>query len=165
MSERMPADTWDFAAIAEDLATDTNCRNHPTKHFEERNVKRTNVLQCGSRQLLVSGFAAIVLGLSSASSFATTPIQAVASRDATVRSVKVSFGELDLTKPAGAEALYRRIKKAAFVVCGGYESPMPLSYTARSQCFKTAIDDAVAKVNSPLLTSLHRNENTRLASK
>ena len=31
--------------------------------------------------------------------------------------------------------------------------------------FKTAVDDAVAKVNAPLLTSLHHNENTRLASK
>jgi UrcA family protein len=114
------------------------------------NVKRTNIL-------LASGLAAVVLGLASASSFATT-INGE-------RSIKVSYGELDLSKPAGAEALYRRIRKAAFVVCGAQDSPMPWSYTARTQCFKSAIDDAVAKVNSPLLTSLHRNENTRLASK
>ena len=120
-------------------------------------MEGTNVLQRGSRQLLVSGLAAIVLGLVSASSFAKT-IDGE-------RSIRVSYGELDLTKPAGAESLYRRIRKAAFTVCGAYDSPMPWSYTAKSACFKTAVDEAVSKVNSPLLTSVHRNENTRLASK
>lgn len=115
-------------------------------------MERT-VLQRG----LVSGLAAIVLGLSSVNSFATTVNGE--------RSIKVSYSELDLTKPAGAEALYRRIRKAAFIVCGAYDSPMPLNYTAKSQCFKSAIDEAVSKVNSPLLTSLHQDENTRLASK
>ena len=114
-------------------------------------MKRTNLL-------LASGLAAVVLGLASANSFATTS-------DDGVRSIKVSYGELDLSKSSGAETLYRRIKKAAYVVCGAYDSPMPWSYTAKSKCFKTAIDDAVGQVNSPLLTSLHRNENTRLASK
>jgi UrcA family protein len=122
------------------------------------NVKGTNVL-------LASGLAAVVLGLGAANSFATpAEISARSSTDG-VRSVKVSFGELDITKPAGAQELYKRIRKAAFVVCGANESPMPWSYTARGECFKTAVDDAVGKVNSPLLTSLHRNENTRLASK
>ena len=60
------------AAITKRLITDTACRHHPTKHFEERNVGRTNVLQRGSRQLLVFCLAAIVFGLASASRFATT---------------------------------------------------------------------------------------------
>ncbi len=59
-------------------------------------MERTNVLQRGSRQLLVSCLAAIVLGLASASSFATTVNGEP--------SLKVSYGELDLTKPADAEA-------------------------------------------------------------
>ena len=116
-------------------------------------MERTTVLQCG----LVSGLAAIALGLSSVPSFATT-IDGE-------RSLTVSYSELDLTKPSGAEALYRRIKKAAYTVCGAYDSPMPWNYTTKSRCFQSAVDDAVSKVNSPLLTSLHRNENTRLASK
>ena len=118
-------------------------------------MERTSVLQRVS--LLVSCLAAIVFGLASASSVATTVNGE--------RSIKVSYGELDLTKPTGAEALYRRIRRAAFTVCGAYDSPMPGSYAAKSRCFKSAVDDAVSKVNSPLLTSLHRNENTRLASK
>ncbi len=118
-------------------------------------MERTNVLQ-RSRQLLLSGLAAIVFGLATASSATTINGE---------RGIKVSYSELDLTKPTGAEALYRRIRKAAFTVCGAYDSPMPWSYTAKSRCFKSAVDDAVSKVNSPLLASLHRNENTRLASK
>ena len=114
-------------------------------------MKRTNVL-------LASGLAAVVFGLASVNSYATNDIYGT-------RSVKVSFGELDITKPAGAQALYKKIRKAAFVVCGAQDSPMPWSFTARNECFKTAVDDAVAKVNSPLLTSLHRDEKTRLASK
>lgn len=122
-------------------------------------MKRTNVL-------LASGLATVVLSLASVNSFATNDVNATATRSGTdTRSVKVSYSELDITKPAGAQALYKRIRKAAFAVCGAYDSPMPWYYTARSQCFKTAVDDAVGKVNSPLLTSLHNNENTRLASK
>jgi len=116
------------------------------------------VIQRGTRQLLVSGLAAVVLGLGSVSSFASTSIGAEP-------SMKVSFGELDLSKPAGAEALYKRIRKAAFTVCGGYESPVAWTYTTRSRCFKTAVNESVAKVNAPLLTALHTNKTTRVASK
>jgi UrcA family protein len=115
--------------------------------------------------LLASGLAAVVLGLGAANSFATPAQISARSSSDNVRSVKISFAELDISKPAGAQALYKRIRKAAFVVCGAYDSPMPWYYTAKTECFKTAVDDAVAKVNSPLLTSLHTNENTRLASK
>ena len=114
-------------------------------------VKRTNVL-------LASGLAAMALGLASAQSYATTSADGV-------RSIEVSYAELDLTKAAGAQILYARIKKAAYTVCGAYDSPMAWNYAAKTQCFKSAIEAAVVKINSPLLTSLHRNENTRLASK
>jgi UrcA family protein len=123
----------------------------PYHAIEEMNVKRTNVL-------LASGLAAMAIGLASTQSFAATSADGV-------RSIEVSYAELDLTKPAGAQTLYERIKKAAYTVCGAYDSPMAWNYPAKTQCLKTAIDDAVAKVNSPLLTSLHRNENTRVASK
>jgi UrcA family protein len=107
---------------------------------------------------LVSGLAAVVLGLGSANSFAATSIGGEP-------SLKVSYGELDLSKPAGAEALYKRIRQAAFTVCGGYDSPIARSYTIKSRCFRAALDEAVAKVNSPMLTALHNNKITRVASK
>jgi UrcA family protein len=116
------------------------------------------VFQRGARQLLVSGLAAVVLGLGSTASFATTS-------NGSVRSLTVNFGELDLSKPAGAEALYKRIKRAANVVCGGYSSPMSWNFAEKNRCIQTAVDEAVAKVNAPLLTALHTNKTTRLASK
>lgn len=120
-------------------------------------MDRNIVLQRGARHVLIAGLATITLGLAS-TSFAS-------GSDDGVRKQTVSFAELDLTKQAGAEALYERIKRAAFAVCGGYETPLPGIYTAKSRCFKTAVNEAVAKVNSPLLTALHQNQNTRVASK
>ena len=82
-------------------------------------MKRTNVL-------LASGLATVVLGLASVNSFATNDVNATGTRSGTdTRSVKVSYSELDITKPAGAEALYKRIRKAAYEDCGAYDSPMP----------------------------------------
>jgi UrcA family protein len=116
------------------------------------------VIQRGTRQLLVSGLAAVVLGLGSVSSFASTS-------NGAEPSMKVSYGELDLSKPAGAQALYKRIRNAAYIVCGGNEGPIAAVYTTRTRCFRTAVNEAVAKVNAPLLTALHTNKTTRVASK
>lgn len=120
-------------------------------------MDRNIVLQRGAKQVLLVGLAAVTLGLAS-TSFASAS-------DNDVRKQTVSYAELDLTKQAGAEALYKRIKRAAFTVCGGYDSPMPWSYTLKSRCYKTALNEAVAKVNSPLLTALHQDKNSRVASK
>ena len=116
-----------------------------------------NILSQRGSRVLIAGLTVIALGLASTSSFAST--------DDVVRKQTVSYAGLDLTKPAGAEILYKRIRQAAFTVCGGYESPVTWSYTYKSRCFKTAVDEAVAKVNSPLLSALHQNQNTRIASK
>jgi UrcA family protein len=72
-------------------------------------------------------------------------------------SKAVSYADLDLSKPAGAQALYSRIKRAAREVCGSpdyyrYVSPPE----AWRKCVDTAIADAVAKVDRPSLTALHQ---------
>jgi UrcA family protein len=69
-----------------------------------------------------------------------------------VRRQVVRFAELDLTRPAGAEELYRRIQRAAREVCQidgwrGYAS---------MECINSAIARAVAAVNTPLLTAHHQ---------
>jgi UrcA family protein len=62
----------------------------------------------------------------------------------------VKFADLDLTRPAGAHELYRRIQHAAREVCavygpGGYDH----------SCADQAIARAVAEVGAPLLTTHH----------
>jgi len=70
------------------------------------------------------------------------------------RSVTVSFRDLDLTTVAGASTLYQRLKNAAQSVCDqpriGTEG-----YRVWHACYQTALSDAVAKVNSPLLLAMH----------
>jgi UrcA family protein len=69
-------------------------------------------------------------------------------------SVKVGFRDLDLSTQAGAHTLYRRIAAAASQVCG-YEGRGLTEIAVWNTCYKSAIDDAVVKVNSPLLTAEH----------
>jgi len=73
-----------------------------------------------------------------------------------VRSVTVSFRDLDLSTPDGARALYRRLQAAAKQVCGGDTGRDLIEHTNwRGVCYRTAIANAVGKVNSPQLTAVH----------
>jgi UrcA family protein len=72
-------------------------------------------------------------------------------------TMTVSFAELDITKPAGLQVLYRRIENAAKIVCGVDSPPQALARTRQArECYKTAVDDAVRQINRPTLTALHR---------
>lgn len=78
----------------------------------------------------------------------------------------VRFNDLDITKPAGAKILYDRIKAAAAEVCQPPMSREPLSTVAvHRNCVQKAIDNAVMKVNSDVLTDLRFGSGIRLASK
>jgi len=74
-------------------------------------------------------------------------------------SVTVSFGDLDLSSPDGANALYRRIQAAARQVCG-YAGGDLSAQSIWKGCYRQAVADAVGKVNSPLLTALHTGRPT-----
>ena len=105
-----------------------------------------------TRRLCVASFAALALGFA---------LNAVASPTDEPRSITVKFAELDLSKPAGAKALYSRIKQAAWTVCGGGSSPDAYRYFR--QCYADTVTRAVTSINSPLLSALHGKEATRLA--
>jgi len=67
-----------------------------------------------------------------------------------VRTQIVSFADLDLTRTAGAQALYHRIQQAARDVC---EAADARAYSqSYRHCTSAAISRAVADVGSPLLT-------------
>lgn len=85
--------------------------------------------------------AALALYAVSPSGFAaTTP-------DSRVRQEIVRFGDLDLTRPADAQELYRRIRRAAHIVCEPIGMGNPLAMSDRS-CIDQAIARAVADINS-----------------
>jgi UrcA family protein len=92
-----------------------------------------------------------------------SPFAYGASAEDGVKSQTVSFADLDLSKPAGAQTLYKRITKAARQVCGpadkySYITPRK----AFRECYEEAVAAAVAQVDRPSLTALHR-EVTRTA--
>lgn len=71
-------------------------------------------------------------------------------------SVKVRFGDLDISKIEGATRLYSRIKRAARTVCGMDNiQPEEQFYSHWKPCYEQAIATAVASVNSPMLTAVH----------
>ena len=71
-----------------------------------------------------------------------------------LRTETVRFADLDLTRAAGAQELYRRIQQAARDVCqpdgsaAGYQS-------GYLECRSSAIAHAVTDVGAPLLTEHH----------
>ena len=74
--------------------------------------------------------------------------------DDQARSETVKFGDLNVSTPAGAEALYGRIHAAAWRVC---QQPAGELAGARS-CMKKAESDAIGKVNIPLLTAFYQSK-------
>jgi len=77
---------------------------------------------------------------------AISPVGVAAAVHDDVRREVVRFADLDLTRPAGAHELYRRIQRAAREVCERYG---PAGYDR--SCADQAIARAVATVGAPLL--------------
>jgi UrcA family protein len=80
-------------------------------------------------------------------------------------SKTVRYSDLDISHPAGAKALYSRIRAAARDVCAFWMAGDPVLRGGAQACVDTAIDNAVRKVNAPELTSLRFGGDIRLASK
>ncbi|MGH8133968.1 MAG: UrcA family protein [Steroidobacteraceae bacterium] len=79
-----------------------------------------------------------------------------------VRSVTVSYRDLNLSTIEGATALYRRLKVAANSVCDEPGAGIG-AYQAWRSCYQAAMADAVTRVNSPLLTALYKGPNSSAA--
>jgi UrcA family protein len=84
----------------------------------------------------------------------------VAQADEPVRTepnLTVKYRDLDLTKAQSVATLYQRIERSARLVCTDSSSPYDASNVETFQrCYRAAIQQAVASVNQPQLTALHR---------
>jgi UrcA family protein len=77
-----------------------------------------------------------------------------------VRTARVRFGDLDLNSPAGAERLYRRLSIASRDVCGDSSEIIALEELADIRaCRNEALEDAVARVDRPLLTAAYEHHH------
>jgi UrcA family protein len=84
--------------------------------------------------------------------------------DAGLPTQRVSYADLDISKPAGAKVLYSRIVAAAKKVCSfdGYTDLGTMHWVR--VCTDRAIDNAVRDVDSPALSALRPGNATHLAS-
>ena len=79
------------------------------------------------------------------------------------RTETVNYRDLNLSTIEGATALYQRIRHAANSVCDEPGAGVA-RYQAWRSCYQAAIADAVAKVNSPLLTSVYGGKSKESAA-
>jgi UrcA family protein len=96
---------------------------------------------------LVAGAILSVLALS----FATA---SHADDDTTPPQVTVKFGDLEVSTPQGAAALYRRINSAAIDVCSRMYVIEQAYKWHKDACLQKVIGDAVIKVNRPALSAV-----------
>lgn len=99
---------------------------------------------------------ATVLAIAAGSSLAVPAIGDVADDHHGTRSLTVVYGDLDLSQPAGIDAMYGRLSLAAERVCAPREDARsPARRRIWERCVATSIDRSVAEVNNPLLSDVH----------
>lgn len=101
-------------------------------------------------------FAAVVLAIAAASSFAGI----CAAADTAALQAVVKYGDLNVSSTAGATALYARIHAAAEQVCRPFDTRDFPFKRLKAACMHNAIADAVIKVDQPALFSVY-NAKTR----
>ena len=101
--------------------------------------------------------------LCSAIALCTLQVTAQASDDG-LPTQRVSYADLDISKPAGAKVLYGRIVAAAHNVCAlsGYRDLGSMQWM--NKCTDRAIDKAVKDVGAPALSALRPNTVIHYAS-
>jgi len=107
-------------------------------------------------------FRAAIYGLCGAVSLCALQVTAIAAADA-LPTRRVSYADLDISKPAGAKTLYHRIEAAARQVCEPTGKGVGAAVQDRA-CIKQAIDLAVSRVDSAALSKLHAATVIHLAS-
>jgi UrcA family protein len=91
---------------------------------------------------------------------APTVVSADAKSELKGVSVKVSYADLNLEKQEGAKALYRRLQQASKQACdyrGLKISGSIKRMVETKQCYHEALTEAVAEVDSELVTELHNS--------
>ena len=109
--------------------------------------------------ILKSAFAALILSaILSPAAFAQATVEAT--------SVSIAFGDLDMSAPADAKVLLRRIQSAASSVCDQTVPRSPLAPRALTLCRRDTVKQAVHDLGISTLSAAWAGEpGTRLASR
>ena len=83
-------------------------------------------------------------------------LSGVAAADPGAESRTVKFADLDVSNPAGAHVLYRRIRAAAQVVCS-YD--FFATDADKARCVRDVTADAVTTIKQPALSAVYNANN------
>jgi UrcA family protein len=79
-------------------------------------------------------------------------------------SITVSYADLEIGHPAGANVLLQRLQAAAVEACGGLPDVRLLAQVAAfERCRREALSRAVAQINSPMLNAAATRPGTAAA--
>ena len=102
------------------------------------------------------------LAIAAATLAGAAPVAAQSSGDTV--SVSVRYGDLDISKAAGADVMLRRIDKAAVQICGGKPDQRLLGErVAFEKCRASTVDRSVAALNAPMVTAAAGRSNPMVA--
>jgi UrcA family protein len=126
---------------------------------------RKNAMKTLNKVLAALTFAGPLVGIAGQAS--ADPSQRLESPLTPDTAKIVRAADLDLTKPADIQVLYKRIRGAARTLCETEQSaPWDVKRNLhRRQCFERAVARAVARVNQPALTALHQSTAESVASR
>ena len=102
-----------------------------------------------------------VVGLAAAASCALAGEQPGRSLDPVVT---VNFADLNTSTPEGSRVLYGRIVAATRAVCSKGADWYPRVYWSQQDCYRSTLDQVVAKLNLPALTALHLARTHQMGS-
>ena len=76
---------------------------------------------------------------------------------------RVSYGDLNLQRKAGAQTLYVRLQGAARNVCGGRVYRPLSAYRQWRECYSKALNGAVGNVGNPQVDAIHSGDGSLIA--
>ena len=78
-----------------------------------------------------------------------------------VKTVKVTFGDLNLANEQGAQALYRRLEQASKMVCdvaGSKKTRLHEMNAEAQHCYRTVLWRSVERLDKALVTGIHEGQ-------
>jgi UrcA family protein len=139
-------------------ATSITWESCPGEYFLKEIVMKS-VIKTQSqlaKSLVAAGFFALASTAIGGQALADQPAAASVPRE--LVTYPVGYSDLDVSKLKGAKTLYLRIRYAAETLC---QNAATWGKKEGEACMRKAIDDAVARVNVPLLTQYYELRSKR----
>jgi UrcA family protein len=152
----------DFSHLAEfgrDMARPARRLQFRSKRKSQRSIATSPTTGVPAMKNFISNAAStrrcILMLTAIAAGLAAGCANADADRTDDVPRIVVSLAGIDMSTSTGASVVYGRIRSAAQAVCRVNQSRDLKQIALARDCYRNAVDDAVAQANRPMLSELH----------